>query len=113
MALAGINHFVKPAFYLAITPSYLPFPKEINYLAGVVQLALCAGLLYQPTRVWSAYLVTAMMIVFLFTIHVVHFFEVPKMLQGKTYMLVIRVLLQLVFIWWGWMIAQKAIAEGL
>jgi uncharacterized membrane protein len=113
MGLAGVNHFVKPKFYLSITPAYLPFPKEINMLAGVVQLLLCAGLIYPPTRVWSAYLIISMLVVFLFTIHIVHFFDTPKMLVGKTHLLIIRVLLQFVFIWWAWMIAKNAMAEGL
>lgn len=113
MGLAGINHFVKPAFYLAITPSYLPYPKEINYLAGVVQLLLCAGLLIPSTRVWSAYGVFAMMIVFQIMIHAVHFVDTPKAMQGKMIMIVVRFLLQFVLIYWAWAIAQKAISEGL
>lgn len=107
MGLAGINHFVKPKFYLSITPDYLPFPKEINLLAGMVQLLLCAGLIYPPTRVLSAWLIISMLVVFLFTIHIVHFFDTPKMLEGKTLLLVARVIMQLVFIWWAWMIVKN------
>jgi uncharacterized membrane protein len=113
MGLAGINHFVKPGFYLAITPKYLPYPHEINILAGIVQLALCAGLVYPGTRLWSAYTVFAMLIIFQIMIHAVHFVDTPKAMQGKTGLLIVRFLLQFVLIWWSWMVAQKAISDGL
>jgi uncharacterized membrane protein len=113
MGLAGVNHFLKPAFYLAITPKYLPFPNEINYLAGVVQILFCIGLIYPGTRLWSAYGVMAMMVVFQIMIHAVHFVDTPKALQGKMAMIIIRFLLQFVIIWWAWMVAQKALQDGL
>ncbi len=38
--LAGINHFLNPAFYLQMMPPVLPAPLFLIYLSGVFEIAL-------------------------------------------------------------------------
>ena len=38
--LAGINHFLNPAFYLRMMPPVLPAPLILIYLSGVFEIAL-------------------------------------------------------------------------
>ena len=48
--LAGVNHFVSPAFYLNIMPPYLPWHIGLVYISGVCEIGL--GLLLLLRR-WS------------------------------------------------------------
>lgn len=38
--LAGVNHFINPAFYLKIMPPYLPWHQPLVYLSGVIEIVL-------------------------------------------------------------------------
>ena len=38
--LAGINHFINPAFYLKMMPPVLPAPLFLIYLSGFFEIAL-------------------------------------------------------------------------
>jgi uncharacterized membrane protein len=38
--LAGVNHFINPAFYVGIMPPYLPWHHFLVYLSGFFELAL-------------------------------------------------------------------------
>lgn len=38
--VAGVNHFINPAFYLKIMPPYLPWHLTLVYLSGVFEIAL-------------------------------------------------------------------------
>jgi len=52
MIMGGVQHFIKPDFYLPFVPSFLPFPMVIIYLSGIVELALGLLLLFKKyTRV--------------------------------------------------------------
>lgn len=64
-AVAGLNHFVSPEFYLPLIPDYFPYPQSINVLAGFVELGLAASLFFERTRVWGAYLIIAMLVAFI------------------------------------------------
>lgn len=35
---AGINHFLHPAFYLAIMPPYIPHPLAMIYISGAAEI---------------------------------------------------------------------------
>ncbi|HEY9283181.1 MAG TPA: MauE/DoxX family redox-associated membrane protein, partial [Pyrinomonadaceae bacterium] len=63
--LAGLNHFINPAFYLKMMPPYLPWPRFLVYLSGVCEVAL-GGLLLVPalTRVAAWGLVALLVAVF-------------------------------------------------
>ncbi|MDB5103216.1 MAG: conserved rane protein of unknown function [Fibrobacteres bacterium] len=44
-ALAGANHFYRPAWYLKIMPPILPYPLILVYLSGALETALGLALL--------------------------------------------------------------------
>lgn len=50
---AGIAHFVRPEFYLAIMPPYLPWPLALVYVSGVAEIAGGLGVLAIRTRRWA------------------------------------------------------------
>lgn len=64
-ALAGINHFVNPDFYLPLIPPYFPYPEMINWVSGVAEVLLAAGLAFSLTRKWACYLIIAMLVAFI------------------------------------------------
>ena len=38
--VAGINHFVNPIFYDKIVPDFIPFPRIIHLVTGVIEIVL-------------------------------------------------------------------------
>ena len=36
---AGANHFIKPEFYLALMPPYLPAHEALNIISGLAEIA--------------------------------------------------------------------------
>jgi len=50
MVLAGANHFIDPATYVAMMPSALPWPLELVYISGVFEILGGIGLIHPRTR---------------------------------------------------------------
>ena len=50
LGVAGAGHFLIPEAFLAQVPPYLPAPRLLVALSGVVELALAAALILFPTR---------------------------------------------------------------
>ncbi len=48
--LAGANHFIHPATYLAMMPPYLPFPEALNQISGAAEIAGGLGILLPQLR---------------------------------------------------------------
>jgi uncharacterized membrane protein len=101
---AGINHFINPRFYIGIMPSFFPSPALLNQLSGIAEIILGIGLLFSATRAWSAYLIIAMLIVF-FAVHIPHLIDPPKMAKDSYWLLVLRIPLQFVLIYWAWKVS--------
>ena len=38
--VAGINHFINPIFYDRIVPDFIPFPRIVHLLTGVIEIVL-------------------------------------------------------------------------
>lgn len=101
---AGINHFINPVFYIRIMPSFFPAPALLNQLSGVAEVILGVGILFAATRQWSAYLIIAMLISF-FLVHIPHLIYPPDFAKGKYWILILRIPLQFVFIYWAWKVS--------
>jgi uncharacterized membrane protein len=50
MVAAGLNHFISPAPYVAMTPDMLPAPLALVYISGVAEIAGGLGLILPATR---------------------------------------------------------------
>jgi uncharacterized membrane protein len=50
MVTVGVLHFVKPAEFAAIVPSYLPAPFALVYISGIAEIAGGLGLILERTR---------------------------------------------------------------
>ena len=37
---AGVNHFLNPQFYDAIVPHFIPFPRLVHQITGVIEIIL-------------------------------------------------------------------------
>ena len=48
--LGGIGHFTLTNTFVSIVPSYVPYPLEIVYLTGVLEIAGALAVLYKPLR---------------------------------------------------------------
>ena len=63
--VAGLNHFINPAFYLKAMPPYLPWPLFLVYLSGFFEVALGVLLLAPAlTRIAAWGLVALLIAVF-------------------------------------------------
>lgn len=63
--LAGLNHFINPAFYLKMMPPYLPWHLFLVYLSGFFEVALGVLLLVPAlTRVAAWGLIALLVAVF-------------------------------------------------
>ena len=102
-ALAGMYHFINPDFYLNIMPPWLPFPAAMVAISGLVEILLAIGLLYQPTRKASAWLIIAMLVAFFLLIHVP--MSIDYYQSNNTYLMIalIRLPLQGILIYWAWL----------
>lgn len=99
MFLAGLNHFLNPSFYLAIMPEGLPAHRELNYIAGLLEMIGALAVTYPRTRRQGGWLLTATLIaVFPANIHMaLH----PERYERFPYWaLLARLPLQALFIYW-------------
>jgi len=37
---AGLNHFLNPQFYDALVPSFIPFPRAVHQLTGILEIII-------------------------------------------------------------------------
>lgn len=54
--IAGVNHFLNPRFYLQMIPPYLPRHRQMNLLAGIIEVILGLMLLwpmYSKLAAWG------------------------------------------------------------
>lgn len=101
-AAAGFYHFVNPGFYENIMPGWLLFHSLLNTVGGISEIILAVLLLSDKTRKVSAYLIIAMLVVFLLVIHIPLTIDFYKTDHPGLWIALIRLPIQFVFIWWAW-----------
>jgi uncharacterized membrane protein len=70
LVLAGLNHFIDPAFYLKIMPPYLPSHLLLIYLSGFFEIALGILLLIPRfTQIVAWGLIALLIVIFPVNIH--------------------------------------------
>lgn len=102
---AGILHFVQPATYERIVPSYLPAPRLLVYVSGAAEIAGGLGLLLPATRRWAAGgLILLLLAVFPANIYMAQHNE--ELFRLPTWLVRGRLPLQLGLLWWAWQFAR-------
>lgn len=105
--VAGLNHFINPAFYLKIMPPYLPWHLFLVYLSGFFEVALGVLLLvpaFTRTAAWG--LIALLIAVFPANIHMA---TNPQLYSDiHPLALWLRLPLQAVFIAWAYWYARPA-----
>ena len=96
---AGVNHFLNPQFYDAIVPQFIPFPRLVHQITGVLEIIIPLFLLTRFRK--EAALI---MIIFLILIYGANFYVwVNNLPYGRTYFSnqqhFIRLLLQILYIY--------------
>jgi uncharacterized membrane protein len=106
-ALAGINHFINPAFYLTIMPQWMPWQEFLVYLSGATEIALGLLLIPVQARKISAQLIVAMLVVFFFLIHIPMAIDFWKRNDPLLWVALVRLPIQFVLIAWAWMYVKR------
>lgn len=101
MIYGGVQHFVKPDFYLPFVPFFLPYPMAVIYVSGIIEIVLCFALLLNKKYAkWGALGVLTLMILFL-PIHIWDVFsETPAI--GSHNAALMRLPIQFVLIALSW-----------
>lgn len=98
---AGLAHFLKPSYYLAVIPPWIPFPAAMNVISGFFEILFGVLVLPVKTRKLAGWGLIALLIaVFPANIHLALHSEifpgVPPWLSWA------RLPFQAVFIFWVW-----------
>ncbi len=63
--VAGINHFRDPGFYFPLIPEYLPWPKTINGVSGILEIIFGGLLFFKKYRIPASYGILALLVLFI------------------------------------------------
>jgi len=103
--LAGINHFVNPAFYVAIMPPYVPWHLAMVWISGVFEILLGIGVLVPKTRTLSGWGLIALLIaVFPANLHMA--LADPGTYDAPAWGLWLRLPIQGLLILWAWWVTR-------
>lgn len=101
--LGGINHLLNPGQYLAMMPPWLPAPEVLNYLSGLVEIAVAILFWLPAYRRIAAYVTIAMLTAFL-SVHIYHIQigGLPGINGVPAWGLWLRLIFQSAFMVWAW-----------
>jgi uncharacterized membrane protein len=107
--LAGLNHFLKPDFYVAMIPPYLPAPKILNIISGAAEIVGGVGVLFPQTRRYAGVGLIALLIaVFPANLHMaINEIKPPGIDDFEPWMAWARLPFQLVFLFWVYIVTLK------
>lgn len=98
--LAGVLHFIYPRVYLKIIPPWIPGPKPLVYLSGLLEIAFGAALFFPATRETGLYGILALLFVFI-PVHI-HMLRDRRAAMGlPAWFLALRIPLQGLLIYWA------------
>ena len=107
MIVAGANHFVAPAAYVAMMPSVLPAPAALVYISGVAEILGGLGLILPATRRLAGWgLIALFVAIFPANINMaVHHLSLGSR-ELPTWALWARLPLQIVLVVWAYWCSQ-------
>lgn len=100
MIFAGVQHFLKPEFYIPFVPSFLPFPIAIIYISGVVEIVL-GVMLFIPKYIKIGALGLMILMLLFLPIHIWDVFSNTPAI-GSHQAAMVRLPVQLLFIAIAW-----------
>ncbi|WP_234736092.1 DoxX family protein [Tellurirhabdus bombi] len=98
--VAGILHFTATRTYIKIMPPYLPAHKALVLLSGGAEILLGLALLIPSLRPWAAWGIILLLIA-IFPANL-YMLTSGKFTSLPTWVLFLRLPLQLVLIWWAY-----------
>ena len=104
---AGINHFIRPAFYLQLMPPWLPMHKELVFTSGVSEILCALLLLFPATRRAGAWAVIALLVA-VFPANIQMLIDYMGAGNPNTWIAIVRLPIQLLLIWWGYTFTKPA-----
>lgn len=97
----GLQHFVKPGFFIDYVPSFLPYPIAIIYVSGGIEIILGVTLLLRQKQAQFGALGVLLLMLLFLPIHIWDVFsETPAI--GSHNAALIRLLFQFVLILLAW-----------
>ena len=106
MIYAGLQHFVKPEFFTAFLPNFLPYKDFIIYASGLIEIILGVLLIIPKYKHMGASGILALMILFL-PIHIWDVFkETPAIGSHKAAL--IRLPIQFILISLAYKLQKKS-----
>jgi uncharacterized membrane protein len=108
----GLLHIFAAKRFLFIMPSWMPYQLPLIYISGIAEILLAVLLIPKQTRRTSAWLIIAMLIVYLFLIHVPQAIDFYKADNKYFIWTVLRIPLQFVLIYLIWPGKRHVVARG-
>ena len=101
--VSGLMHFVAPAYFLRIVPSWVPNPTLAVTLSGAAELAGAIGLLVPATRALAGWgLIVLLAAVFPANVYMLQQARVGHASTAWLLGLWLRLPLQPLLMWWVW-----------
>lgn len=104
--ITGVLHFVYPASYVRIMPSWLPYPSALVATSGVCETLFALLLLPAATRRAAAWLIILLLIA-VFPANVQMAVNYWHAHSPYLWLAIIRLPLQAALIWWAWLYTDK------
>lgn len=108
--LAGILHFVVPAYYRAIVPPYLPAPAALVAVSGLAEIAGGTGILMPRWRQAAGLgLVVLLLAVLPANVEMLRQGRAQGISSALEALLWLRLPFQGVLIWWVWRLSRPRV----
>ena len=104
--LAGVNHFLKPDFYLKMMPPVFPWHLFLVYLSGIFEIALGILLLIPKYTSLAAWGLIALLIA-VFPANIYMAFNPQLFPEFSPLALYLRLPVQFVLIMWAYLFTKK------
>ncbi len=110
---AGALHFVVPAYYLSIMPSYLPLPATLVAVSGAAEIAGGVGLLVPGLRQAAGVGLIILLIALLpANVEMLQLVRAGGGLWWEELLLWLRLPFQAVLAWWVWRVSRPRAVES-
>ena len=100
--IAGLFHFIAPTKYREIVPRYIPYRNSMVFWSGIAEIIIGIGVLI-PVFQKAALMALILMLLIFFT---VHFYMLKNTKRIPKWILMLRIPLQFVLIYWAFSYLQ-------